>query len=128
MFNAINVVRHLVRGDILHYFDPYFNVDNIIGFVFLGVLSTIVATIMNNFALSRIQISTMAAFGGLSTVVTIAVGLIFANETLEVYHYIGLPFIILRMVGVSVISIRKSRQELKIQPIDDKKAITVTEE
>ena len=128
IFNAINVVRHLVRGDILHYFDPYFNIDNIIGFVFLGILSTIVATIMNNFALSRIQISTMAAFGGLSTVVTIAVGLIFANETLEVYHYIGLPFIILRMVGVSVISIKKSRQELKIQPIDDKKAITVTEE
>lgn len=120
IFNAVNIVRHLVRGDILHYFDPYFNVDNMIGFLFLGVLSTIVATMMNNFALSKIQISTMAAFGGLSTVVTIAVGLIFGNETLEVYHYIGLPFIILRMVGVSAISISKSKKELKALPLDKK--------
>ena len=127
MFNAINVVRHLARGDIAHYFDPYFNVDNLIGFIFLGVLSTIVATIMNNFALSRIQISTMAAFGGLSTVVTIAVGVIFRDEALMIYHYIGLPFIILRMVGVSVISIRRTRQELKIRPIKAEAPVSVTE-
>ena len=127
IFNAANVVRHIARGDILHYFDPYFNLDNMIGFIFLGVLSSIVATMMNNFALSKIQISTMAAFGGLSTVVTIAVGLMFGSETLEFYHYIGLPFIILRMVGVSAISISRSRKELKLQPSLDVPTKTKTE-
>ena len=127
IFNSINVVRHLIRGDILHYFDPYLDLDNIVGFLFLAVLSTVVATVMNNFALSRIQISTMSAFGGLSTVVTIAVGVIFRDEALMIYHYIGLPFIILRMVGVSVISIRKSREELKLKPIKDESSVSVTE-
>ena len=127
IFNAINIVRHLIRGDILHYFDPYFNVDNIIGFVFLAVLSTIAATVMNNFALSKIQISTMSAFGGLSTVVTIAVGVLFRDEMLAIYHYIGLPFIILRMVGVSAISIRKTRQELRIKPIKDDAPVSTVE-
>lgn len=113
IFNVINVIRHLVAGDILHYFDPYFSVENMVGFLFLGVLSTIVAACMNNFALSRIQMSTMAAFGGVSTIVTIVIGMVFGNESLEVYHFIGLPFIILRMVGVSTISIMKSRREAR---------------
>ena len=110
-FNAVNVVRHLFRGDILHYFDPYFNPDNLLGFFFLSVVSSIIAVMMNNFALSRIQISTMAAFGGLSTIVTIVIGMMFGSETLQVYHFIGLPFIFLRMVGVSAISIINSKKK-----------------
>ncbi len=110
-FNAVNVVRHLFRGDILHYFDPYLNPDNLMGFFFLSVVSSILAVMMNNFALSRIQISTMAAFGGLSTIVTIVIGMMFGSETLQLYHFIGLPFIFLRMVGVSAISIINSKKK-----------------
>ncbi|MBR2478996.1 MAG: DMT family transporter [Clostridia bacterium] len=110
-FNAVNVVRHLFRGDILHYFDPYFNPDNLLGFFFLSVVSSILAVMMNNFALARIQISTMAAFGGLSTIVTIVIGMMFGSETLQLYHFIGLPFIFLRMVGVSAISIINEKKK-----------------
>jgi drug/metabolite transporter (DMT)-like permease len=110
-FNSVNVVRHLVAGDILHYFDPFFNVENLIGFAFLGIASTIIATAMNNFALARMQASTMAAFGGISTLVTVAVGVIFANERLYLYHVIGLSLIVIRMVGVSAIAIRREKKE-----------------
>lgn len=111
VFNFANVIRHLIAGDILHYFDPYFQPENIVGFLFLSVLSSIVAVAMNNFALSKIQVSTMAAFGGVSTIVTIVIGIIFGHESLEFYHFIGLPFIILRMVGVSAISIIKGKRK-----------------
>ena len=110
-FNAINVVRHLIGGDILHYFDPYFSVENIIGFIFLGIISSIVATGMNSFALSRMQASTLSAFAGLSTFVTIFVGVLFNGETLYYYHYIGLFLILIRMVGVSSIAIIKDKKK-----------------
>ena len=109
VFNAVNVVRHLVVGDILHYFDPYFDAQNLLGFAVLAICSTIVATGMNNFALSRMQSSTMAAFGGISTLVTVAVGVIFANEQMMYYHWIGLACIVVRMVGVSTIAIRRDK-------------------
>ena len=115
VFNAVNVVRHLFAGDILHYFDPYMNVDNLIGFAFLAILSTIVATGMNNFALGRMQSSTMAAFGGISTFVTIGVGMALGGETLETYHIVGLVFILARMIGVSYIAIKRDRKKLKLQ-------------
>lgn len=107
VFNVINVVRHLINGTLLHYFDPFLNWENLLGFFVLGVVSTIVATGMNNFAFRRMQISTMAAFGGLSTLVTITVGVLFNNEPLFYFHWIGLALIVTRMVGVSVIAIRQ---------------------
>lgn len=112
IFNAINIVNHIIRGDILHYFDPYFNVDNLVGFIVLGIVSTVIATGMNNYCMSKMQVSTMAAFSGVSTVVTIIVGVIFGNEQLYYYHYIGLSLILIRMIGVSVLSIRKDRLSL----------------
>ena len=112
-FNAVNVVRHIAKGDILHYFAPYFDLENLFGFVMLGVMSTIFATMMSNYALSKIKISTFSAFGGVSTIVTVLIGVIFANEKLMYFHYIGFPFIIARMIGVCAIDMYKDRKKLK---------------
>lgn len=107
VFNTINVARHLISGSILHYFDPYFNLDNLIGFLVLGVLSTIIAGAMTNYALSKLHLSVVAAFGGVSTLVTVLIGVIFGGEQLYYYHFIGFAFILVRMIGVSVISLRE---------------------
>lgn len=110
VFNTVNVVRHLTKGDILHYFDPFLSVQNLIGFGVLAILSTIVATAMNNYALGRIQVSTMAAFGGLSTLVTVLIGVFIGGEELYYFHYIGFALILARMIGVSVLTIRRDKK------------------
>ena len=112
VFNSINIVRHLLNGSILHYFDAFFVPENIIGFIMLSIVSTIIATAMNNFAMSHLQASTVAAFSGVSTVVTILVAVVFLNEKLYYFHYIGFTLILLRMVGVSYISIKKDKQKI----------------
>lgn len=110
-FNAVNVVRHLIAGDILHYFDPYFDWQNLLGFFVLGVLSTVVATAMNNYSRSRLEMSTLSAFGGVSTLVAVLVGVLFDDERLFYYHYIGFALILIRMIGVSILSIRADKKE-----------------
>lgn len=121
-FNAINTVRHIVRGSLLHYFDPYFDLSNIIGFIFLGVISTVVATGCNNYCLGRLQASTVAAFGGLSTVVTILIGVFIGGEKLFYYHYIGIFLIAVRMIGVSLISFRRTNSGMKLPEITESNA------
>ena len=110
-FNGANIIRHIAVGDIQNYFAPYFNVQNIIGFVYLGVVSTILATFMNNFALSKIQASTMSAFSGTSTFVTVASGVLLGGEKIYMYHVIGFTLILIRMIGVSYISIKKEKMK-----------------
>ena len=115
VFNAINVVRHLLARDIADYFAPYFNIENMIGFFFLAVISTIIAACMNNYALARMQISTMSAFGGISTITTVLIGVIFNSEPLYYFHYIGMTLIVIRMIGVSAIAIKKDKSRLVIE-------------
>ena len=114
VFNGINVIRHIVNGSILNYFLPYTDAQNMIGFVFLAVVSTIIAACMNNYAIARMQITTMSAFGGISTITTVILGVIFDAEPLYYYHYIGMSLIIIRMVGVSAIAIKKDSGRLQI--------------
>ncbi len=110
VFNAVNIVRHLIKGDIAGYFRPYFSIDNIIGFFFLSVISTIVATGMNNFALRKIKTSTMSAFGGVSTLVTVGAGVLFGGERLETFHIIGMTLIVARMIGVCYFAWKKGKE------------------
>lgn len=110
-FNGINVIRHLFKGDLLHYFDPYFNLENLIGFVFLAILSTVIAASMNNYALGRLPVTTVTAFGGISTFVTIAIGCLVGKERLYGFHLVGLTLIVIRMIGVSWITIRTQKQK-----------------
>jgi len=111
VFNAVNVGRHLIQGNILNYFRPYFDVGNMIGFIFLGIVSSIIATEMNVFALARMQISTMASFIGVSTLTTISVGAIFNGEQIYAFHIIGLVLIATGMIGVSYIQIKKDKNK-----------------
>ncbi len=108
-FNTVNIIRHIVNGNLSSYFKPYFNIENLLGFAYLGILSTIAATAMNNYALSKANVSSLAAFGGVSTLVTILAGVIFQNEKLYMYHIIGIALIAIRMVGVSYIDIKKQK-------------------
>lgn len=110
-FNAANIIRHIAEGDLQNYFAPYFNAGNIIGFVYLGIVSTILATFMNNFALARIQASTMSAFSGTSTFVTVVAGVMLGGEKIYMYHIIGFALILIRMFGVSYISIKKEKNK-----------------
>ncbi len=89
---------------------PLVDVQNLMGFLFLAVVSTIVATGMNNFALSKLQVSVMSAFGGLSTMVTIAIGVLWGGEKLYFFHYIGILLIVTRMIGVSYIAIKREKK------------------
>lgn len=107
VFNAISVVKHLWQGNIADYFNPYFDPDNIMGFITLSIVSTIFCTLMNNFSMSKLQASTVSAFSGVSTVVTILIGVVFLDEKLYYFHYIGFALILIRMIGVSYIAIKK---------------------
>lgn len=109
VFNAINVVRHLCAGTITAYFVPLTDVNNLIGLIFLGVCSSIMATGLNNYALSKVQASVISALGGLTTVTTIITGVLFNNEVLYWYHFVGTILILIGIVGMSYASSKKRR-------------------
>lgn len=108
-FNALNLGKHLIAGTLPHYFDPILQPRNLVAFAYLGIFSTIVAASMNNYALSKSRVSSLAAFSGVSTLVTIAADVLWNGETLYPFHFIGITLIFIRMIGVTWIDIKNNR-------------------
>ncbi len=108
-FNSVNVVKHIIAGDILSYFTPYFNTENMVGFIYLAVVSAIIGNSLGNFALGKVPPATLTAFSGLSSMVTVILGVVFNNEVLYSYHVIGFTLILIRMIGITCLDCKKKK-------------------
>ncbi len=108
VFNAINLVVMTKNNTLSTFFTPLLDIKTVLAFVFLSVLSTILATLMTNFAISKIQPSSVSALGALSTVVTIAVGVIFKGDELGWYHIVGTALILCGSVGINYLTQKRA--------------------
>ena len=101
VFNSANVARHMFTGTIYTYFEPLLIPQNLVGFVFLSVFSSVVAVSLGNYALSKLQIYRTSAFSGISTIYTIILGILIYNEVLHFYHIVGIVLIFFSVFGVN---------------------------
>lgn len=108
-FNAVNIVKHIIAGDILSYFTPYFNAENMVGFIYLAVISAICGSSLGNFALGKVPPATLTAFSGLSSMITVILGVVLNDEALYIYHIIGFSLIMIRMIGITYIDCKKEK-------------------
>ena len=111
VFNLINIVIRILNGTITNYFSPLFNPQNIVGFFYLGILASICATMLNNFALSKIQASSASVFSGLSTIVTVLAGILINNEAFYWYHLLGGVLILTGAIGTNYFRIKTFEQK-----------------
>lgn len=100
-FNAIAMGKHLVNGTLSTFLSPLLNMQFIIAIVYLGVLSTLVTSLLSNYILSKIEASKMSVFANLGTVISIVAGVVFLNESVFYYHIIGSILIIGGVLGTN---------------------------
>lgn len=100
-FNSISLADHMVRGKLLQYFAPLSSTTFISSILYLGILSSIVAYFLINYSLSKLEASKTSVFSNISTIVSIAAGIIFLNESFEVYHIIGSALILIGVWGTN---------------------------
>ena len=100
-FNAMSLGRHAIMGTAGSFFAPLSKPGFIIAFVYLGVLSSLITSLLTNYALSKIEASKMCVFTNLSTVISIIAGVVFLKENIYFYHLIGSLMIISGVVGTN---------------------------
>ncbi len=100
-FNIISIVNHSLNGTLNLYFKPFTNPLFLVSIVYLGVLSSLITSLLLNYALSKIEASKMSVFGNLSTLITMIAGVIFLKEKLEYFHIIGAAMIVLGIIGTN---------------------------
>jgi drug/metabolite transporter (DMT)-like permease len=101
-FNGISVIRHGLQGSMNHYFDALTVPSFMLSILYLGVLSSLMTSLLANFALKHMEASKMSIFGNVGTIFTILGGAIFLNEEITYYHIIGAVMVLVGVVGVSL--------------------------
>lgn len=106
-FNTISIIDNINRGSINLYFSPLKNINFVIAMLYLGILSSVITSLLSNYVLSKLDASKMSVFANLGTVITIIAGVLILKEDLFYYHIIGIVMIILGIIGTNL-KIRKT--------------------
>lgn len=111
-FNLIYIVMLSWRGEIAAYSERFLNVSVIGPVLFLGVVASIGAFGLVNFALSRLEVHVSAIYANISTIVAVIAGAVFLNEPIFWYHYLGALMIVGGVYGTVQTNRRhRKRQE-----------------
>ena len=100
-FNLIWITSLIIRGQITTYFEPLSKPEFIIPVLFLGILSSIVAYLLINYTLSKIEASNTSVFANISTIVSVVAGVVILKETFHLYDFIGSALILIGVWGTN---------------------------
>lgn len=100
-FNFMAIISNLINGTMNTFLLPLGEPSFIISVLYLGVLSTLLTSVLTNFVLSKIEASKMSVFANLSTVISIIAGVIFLREEIFYYHILGSLLIISGVIGAN---------------------------
>ncbi|MGR6764993.1 DMT family transporter [Paenibacillus sp. T2-29] len=101
VFNLAALGYHAIDGSMSAYTVPLVKPDYWMALAYLGILSTLVTSLLSSFALKWIEASKMSVIGNLSTLISMMAGAYILNEQLAYYHIIGAVVIIIGVVGTN---------------------------
>jgi len=109
VFNFIAISQHVAKGTIAHYFEPFASPVFLLSILYLGVLSSLVSSLLSNYALSMLEASKVSVFNHLATLVSVIGGFVFLGEKLAYYHLIGAAVILVGVLGTNMGAFGKSK-------------------
>lgn len=101
-FSGIGLVEWMIKGN-YNFFEPFTSKSAIFGLIYLGVISSVLAFLLVNYTLSKIEASRGSLFANLTTVVSIIAGVVILNEQILITHIIGCVLILLGVYGTNKI-------------------------
>ncbi|MGK0467042.1 DMT family transporter [Clostridium sp.] len=100
-FNLVSIYNHITANTLAQYFSPLKNKNFLLPIAYLGILSSVIAFLLMNFTLSKLEASKSAIFANLATIVSIIAGVVLLHESFKLYHVIGSILILIGVFGTN---------------------------
>ncbi|HHW02117.1 MAG TPA: DMT family transporter [Thermoanaerobacterales bacterium] len=101
VFNGISVAQHVISGNLQQYFAPLGNIKVVVSIGYLGFLSSVVAYLLLNFMLSKVEAARSSVFTNLATVFSIFAGVTLGHEPFYWFNAVGGIMILLGVWGTN---------------------------
>lgn len=110
VFTVATLLYNREGLSIATYVEPLKNKQFLIAILYLSILSSILTSILANYAVSKMEASKAGIFSNLSTVVSILAGVIVLKENFYFYHLIGTIMILVGVIGVNIEKMAKTEE------------------
>ncbi|MFA6807766.1 MAG: EamA family transporter [Eubacteriales bacterium] len=111
IFNALGIIQSLAAGTLDTYLSPLRLPSVTIGIIYLGVISSVLAFFMFNYALAHLKISQTTTMLNLVTVVSVFGGVVFQNDPFGWLQVVGIVLILIGVWGTTIFSEKSQRDE-----------------
>ena len=101
-FNLILMISKIRKNELELYFVSLKNLDFLAAILYLSIFSSILAFFLVNYSLSKLEAAKVSAFYNLSTVISVAAGVLILKENFSFLKFIGMLVIITAVYGISV--------------------------
>ena len=108
-FNGVSAVRHAAAGTLKQFFSPFADVTFLIAILFLGVLSSLITSLLSAYALKTLPAVHVGLFNNAGTIVSVLAGTVFLSEPFYWYHLIGIAAILAGTVAFNLVSSKKEQ-------------------
>lgn len=100
-FNLFDLFGRILNKSFDGYFTNMLDYRVFIPVLYLGILSSVVAYILNNFTLSKLPASQASVFANLTTIISIIAGVTIRHEAFYWYHVVGGMMILIGVWGTN---------------------------
>lgn len=100
-FNFFDLSERIIIRNFDGYFVNLLNYRVFIPVLYLGIISSVVAYVLNNFTLSKLPASQASVFANLTTIISIMAGVMIRHEAFYWYHVIGSAMILIGVWGTN---------------------------
>ena len=106
-FGAISFAAHACAGTFADFLGPLANLPYLGAILFLGGASSFCSSFFSNYALSKLEASSMIVFANLATLIAVIAGVVFLDEPFGWYHAVGGLAIVLGVLGTNFFGEKK---------------------
>lgn len=100
-FNIIDIIERIISNNLQDYFKDILDYRVIIPVIYLGIFSSVIAYISNNFTLSKLPASQATVFANLTTIVSIIAGVLINHDSFFWFHTVGGIMILVGVWGTN---------------------------
>ena len=102
IFNIMFAIEQpSIRYAILSYLAPLKTKDYLLGIFYLGFFASVASSLASNYALQHISSPEFSVYSNLSTLISVVAGAIVLKEPLYLQHIIGIPLILIGVIGTN---------------------------
>lgn len=117
VFVLISLGQHTLQGSLPTYFNGVFTFDFIVSILYMSIGSSIIAFSLAFYNMTRLPLVVTSSFSGLSTVISIAVGVFLMQESFGLRQVFGTALIILGVFLMNTSYVKSTQQAPLVEPV-----------